>query len=1138
MNDTAADRNGVDAFLLYNERETLIPDIAEALRAAGRRVHFWRTDIKIGEAWMPRELDVLASAKTVVVFLGPKGWGPTQEMLAAEAVERDRPIIPVLIGAELPAEQLDRANGLFRHHRYLQMSPKSWRDDFPKLLAALPVTTGQHPFITTILEGDDEARHQALQTLRNSAGPSPEGLIVEMVELLEGDLAPDTSHPHETSGTGSARSWMLTSLVELADIETVQRFALRHLGPDREPIAFVRFRLLAALAHRFPRLAMSLAEAATRDPNRNVRFLAEMISWGDEATVRSRVLAELQSDDPEAALFYFRVLPIPSLLGSVAQLLGRYRSEHPVLDALTENVPAANAAHAILAYTSVEEAVPHILRSLNGVDRARRRRYAALLAAFPTDETELALQRVEASDPSAKTHLRDMRLLMRRQGAMLASELPVAGYRSDSIEGTPDYLDIQRDVEAVTAVMLARELSPPLAIGLFGEWGAGKSFFMRAMKTATAKLKRTFPERFCQEVVEIDFNAWHYADGNLWASLVSHILERLSTHVAPPPSSEQQESALVLELQSAKLEVSGLEKEKRDTEATIKEQEESLYALRLKRETAEVKLSQLRAADLRSIFDDGALRDSVNKALNDLGAPAALTNIEDLQAVVRRANGIGGRIIALCLSLMKDKHRKWSIGLLGAVAVLPLLLGWATSVVQPYLAPIVAFITAFVTLAGGGAPLIMAGLKTVSTNLDRLEKAKTAVDDAVARKRAEPTPQEETLRKELARLMGQEEGIALRLRVAEKQVSSLEGRITALKESRSLQWFLADRSGSDDYRKHLGVMGTIRRDFEGLVDRLQRRPESDQRGVDRIILYIDDLDRCPAPKVVEVLEAVHLLLAFPLFVVVVGVDPRWLAHALSVHHTALTEPLPQSAAHQPDRRATPQDFLEKIFQIPLTLRPMSPAGLSGLMESLLETTTGTEADPNSTPPNDRSEPDKLSSDFVLGDSVLDQPEPSQAPSSVDPDDTGPTVQVLSVEALRITPSEARFAADLHGIFATPRAVKRFTNTYRLLKAQISDVDRQRLEGDEHELGEYPIPMMLLGLAISQKAAAKEALRILKTASEGTGEAPGTWRTQIKSIAQVEMRTTLLKGLDTSDQAIERVGFWLPKIARYTFDGLR
>ena len=35
------------------------------------------------------------------------------------------------------------------------------------------------------------------------------------------------------------------------------------------------------------------------------------------------------------------------------------------------------------------------------------------------------------------------------------------------------------------------------------------------------------------------------------------------------------------------------------------------------------------------------------------------------------------------------------------------------------------------------------------------------------------------------------------------------------------------------------------------------------KKLERIILYIDDLDRCSDDKVMEVLEAVHLLMAFP-----------------------------------------------------------------------------------------------------------------------------------------------------------------------------------------------------------------------------------------------------------------------------------
>lgn len=59
-----------------------------------------------------------------------------------------------------------------------------------------------------------------------------------------------------------------------------------------------------------------------------------------------------------------------------------------------------------------------------------------------------------------------------------------------------------------------------------------------------------------------------------------------------------------------------------------------------------------------------------------------------------------------------------------------------------------------------------------------------------------------------------------------------------------------------------------------------REKEAGVASIDRIILYIDDLDRCPPERVVDVLQAVHLLLAFELFVVVVAVDSRWLLRSL------------------------------------------------------------------------------------------------------------------------------------------------------------------------------------------------------------------------------------------------------------------
>ena len=74
--------------------------------------------------------------------------------------------------------------------------------------------------------------------------------------------------------------------------------------------------------------------------------------------------------------------------------------------------------------------------------------------------------------------------------------------------------------------------------------------------------------------------------------------------------------------------------------------------------------------------------------------------------------------------------------------------------------------------------------------------------------------------------------------------------------------------------------------------------------IDRIVLYIDDLDRCPPDRVVEVLEAVHLLLAGELFVVVVAVDPRWMLRAIRYHYRDLFtgHPSPGTPASSPPAR--------------------------------------------------------------------------------------------------------------------------------------------------------------------------------------------------------------------------------------------
>jgi predicted KAP-like P-loop ATPase len=76
-------------------------------------------------------------------------------------------------------------------------------------------------------------------------------------------------------------------------------------------------------------------------------------------------------------------------------------------------------------------------------------------------------------------------------------------------------------------------------------------------------------------------------------------------------------------------------------------------------------------------------------------------------------------------------------------------------------------------------------------------------------------------------------------------------------------------------------------------------------GPARIVLFIDDLDRCPPDRVVEVLEAVQLLVKTPLFIAVVAIDERYVTRALEKYYAGVL-------FHQ--GRPSGTDYLEKIIR--------------------------------------------------------------------------------------------------------------------------------------------------------------------------------------------------------------------------------
>ena len=198
---------------------------------------------------------------------------------------------------------------------------------------------------------------------------------------------------------------------------------------------------------------------------------------------------------------------------------------------------AMDEAAAMASAQGVALDAPHLVFSLIGINNYHVEDFRALglnrarcAAAF--------LQHMAQRTPAPEMEHWKRHYQQRFEGSKLPPLDAVArpGHRPDydaDAYTSHDLLSIDDEVEALAYVIAARRTTPPLAVGLFGEWGSGKTFFMKHLRRqidllAEGALKQKPAERAVHgRIAQIEFNAWHYQEGDLWASLVDHILRNL-----------------------------------------------------------------------------------------------------------------------------------------------------------------------------------------------------------------------------------------------------------------------------------------------------------------------------------------------------------------------------------------------------------------------------------------------------------------------------------------------------------------------------------------------------------------------------------------------------------------------------------
>jgi len=270
--------------------------------------------------------------------------------------------------------------------------------------------------------------------------------------------------------------------------------------------------------------------------------------------------------------------------------------------------------------------------------------------------------------------------------------------------------------------------------------------------------------------------------------------------------------------------------------------------------------------------------------------------VDQLEELSGRLRFLGTRLALAGRQSWRSPTQRWLLHAgIGAAVVLAVVGGWLLATDR--ISGVVALLAPILAGTAGIVPNLLDALSRINQASVRAERAVRDAElrqqEEAQRRSAELAGREANLRARLEQLMVEETRVSEAASKAASAVDEAKQDLLDIRAGRRLYRFIEERAASSDYQRYVGLIGLIRRDFQELA-RLMKRAQAERDAgeqltdpnlprIDRIILYIDDLDRCSANRVVEVLQAVHLLLAFPLFAVVVGVDSRWLLRSLQRH---------------------------------------------------------------------------------------------------------------------------------------------------------------------------------------------------------------------------------------------------------------
>lgn len=487
-----------------------------------------------------------------------------------------------------------------------------------------------------------------------------------------------------------------------------------------------------------------------------------------------------------------------------------------------------------------------------------------------TTALHLFIRRVHGSD--ALEAWRDIFGVERAASLAVAA----AAYAPDVADG-PDLLGIDVEVEALASLIAATNVEPPLAVALLGGAGSGRSYFLGALGRrvdAMANQARSEgedgPSRHCRRVVQVDFNPWHRSEGGLRGALAEQVVGALESALGgAAENSDEVRAALRGKLPSALRRAEALSRTRREAERRVEELDRRLATVGDEVKDAETKLSDLRATDLiNQLRSEVKVSQRVAAAMEALGLPSRTVLPAELAEQLRELRTLSGRIGVLWTWLYNANG--WVVG---GLLALPFAVGVAIAlvlrVVMPEFEHTASLAGALLASVAELSLWLKQGMAKVAGAVGKLEEAKREVERLGEEKRRKLGQDEVVQRRRIDRAVAEEQA----LRAARQEaLARMTADADALEEVRAGRGALGGSDEGADLREDMERLSALLGDA-----RHERAPGLPR--IDRVLVRVDDLDRCSDERAAEALEALHVVCGMPPFVTIVAADPERLARA-------------------------------------------------------------------------------------------------------------------------------------------------------------------------------------------------------------------------------------------------------------------